>query len=191
MMKTTTIKNSSIIKRVAYCSTCKTFRVKFINGGVYAYSQVPDSIVHDLIVRDNGVASVGRFYHQNIKGKFPSVTLVDSFDAEGTRNYRLDGNHICPNPRVSFSGQEKIALEMFGGSAVIETVYRIKGDTQVYTSRQLLEQAIEKKQQEEAERELVNKLHDMLSKFDFYSSAVDAQIVDFITQHRKELKTIL
>lgn len=45
--------------------------VRFHNGGEYKYSNVPESLFHDMLAAD----SKGKFLHEHVKGKFPYVKV--------------------------------------------------------------------------------------------------------------------
>ena len=60
---------SSTISEAVYHPTSLILEVCFHSGHVYRYSGVPKDIVDDFLT----ASSVGRFYNQHIKGKFPSL----------------------------------------------------------------------------------------------------------------------
>lgn len=45
--------------------------VRFINGGLYAYADVPRDLAEELVT----AASIGRFFREHIKGTFPATRI--------------------------------------------------------------------------------------------------------------------
>lgn len=82
----TTVVRSSMIDAVFYDYSNRTLTVFFRKGGTYEYLQVPQKVYEDLI----RAASVGRYYHAEIRGHYTSRRLdaascaafVDAHDAE-------------------------------------------------------------------------------------------------------------
>lgn len=48
-----------------------TLFVRFINGGLYAYADVPRNLAEELVNAD----SIGRFFREHIKGTFPATRI--------------------------------------------------------------------------------------------------------------------
>ena len=59
---------SSMISAVGYDAQNKTLRIHFIQNADYDYSGVPSEIYQNLLSAE----SKGKYYHQYIKGQFPS-----------------------------------------------------------------------------------------------------------------------
>lgn len=64
---------SSNIEAIAYSSGKSELHVKFKSGVEYAYSDVPASVVDDLMA----APSKGKFLAENIKGKYPYSKVED------------------------------------------------------------------------------------------------------------------
>ena len=62
---------SSTIKEVSY-ENCVLI-VKFMNGSVYSYSDVPPKVFEDFL----NSHSKGKFLHENIKGQYKHCKLTD------------------------------------------------------------------------------------------------------------------
>lgn len=58
---------SSMISEIAYDKAAGTLHVKFPKGKHYAYSDVAPSLYESL----KGAESIGSFFAQNVRGKFP------------------------------------------------------------------------------------------------------------------------
>ena len=58
--------SSSNVRSIGYDEATKTMRVRFHNGGVYDYSDVPPEIYHSVLYSE----SVGGSLHQNVKGRY-------------------------------------------------------------------------------------------------------------------------
>ncbi len=59
---------SSNIKSIGYNESQQLLEVEFTNGTVYQYKDVPRDKYQALIEAD----SIGRYFMQNIRGKFPT-----------------------------------------------------------------------------------------------------------------------
>ena len=59
---------SSNLKGIEYDADISLLTVHFLNGSVYGYSNVPESVYREF--RDS--PSAGKYYAANIKGKYPS-----------------------------------------------------------------------------------------------------------------------
>ena len=66
--------HSSSIAAVGYDRGMRTLRVRFINGGVYDYLQVPTDVFQDLL----DASSKGQFVNWQIKPCYPYVRLTDN-----------------------------------------------------------------------------------------------------------------
>ncbi len=62
---------SAVVKSATYDADTQTLTMTFPNGSRYAYSEVPPEVHTGL----EAAESKGRFYHSEIKGKFPSTRL--------------------------------------------------------------------------------------------------------------------
>lgn len=65
MIATTPVKSSNV-RAVGYDPATSTLRVEFTSGGVFDYSNVPQSVATELMDAD----SVGRYFAANVRGKF-------------------------------------------------------------------------------------------------------------------------
>lgn len=59
--------NSSNLSSVEYDPVTQTLEIAFHNGGVYQYSNVPESVYNGLM----SAGSKGRYHHINIKNNYP------------------------------------------------------------------------------------------------------------------------
>lgn len=48
-----------------------TLYIRFISGGLYQYSGVPESVYHGLMA----AGSHGRYFHAHIKGRYPYARI--------------------------------------------------------------------------------------------------------------------
>jgi hypothetical protein len=64
---------SAAMKAWGYAPTSHTLAIRFNTGSVHHYVDVPQDIADGLAAAD----SVGRFYAANIRGKFPSVAVLE------------------------------------------------------------------------------------------------------------------
>lgn len=100
---------SSNLDRIGYDLSTHTLAIEFKSGHVHHYDDVPASLVVDLA----DAISKGRFYAQNIKGKFTSQKMTatcsacgdigwigDRCEDCGTRNYGTAAECGC-DPGVS------------------------------------------------------------------------------------------
>lgn len=60
---------SSMLDSIGYEKN--VLEVRFNNGGLYQYRDVPEPVLSELMRAD----SKGRFFNQNIRGRYPSVRL--------------------------------------------------------------------------------------------------------------------
>ena len=67
--------SSSNLAEVGYDPETSILEIKFHQGGVYQYYNVPKSIYHDLMT----AASKGRYHHQHIKNGPYRYRKVRSF----------------------------------------------------------------------------------------------------------------
>lgn len=58
--------SSSTISRVGYDASSMTMTIEFMNGGIYEYYDIPQSLVQDLLA----APSPGQFLAQNVKGQY-------------------------------------------------------------------------------------------------------------------------
>lgn len=63
--------NSSTIEAIGYDGSAMTLRVKFKNGALYEYSEVPQ-YVYDAVIESE---SVGKALNSEVKGKYEFVKL--------------------------------------------------------------------------------------------------------------------
>lgn len=63
---------SSNICAIGYNDEEKVLRVRFANGGLYQYTEVP-RLVYDEFKKSN---SVGRYFSAVIRGKFPFTKVI-------------------------------------------------------------------------------------------------------------------
>jgi len=64
--------NSSNISAVGYDSQCDIMHVKFNNGSVYAYFNVPENIFYDLVHAN----SPGSYHHSFVKYRYKYARIV-------------------------------------------------------------------------------------------------------------------
>lgn len=57
---------SSNLAAVGYDAESRTLEIEFIHGGVYQYSDVPQSVYDDLM----SAPSHGKFFHAHIRDKY-------------------------------------------------------------------------------------------------------------------------
>lgn len=57
---------SSTIKEIGYDEAGEKLWVKFKDGGLYFYSDVPKEVYEEML----SVRSVGRYFHQNVRLQF-------------------------------------------------------------------------------------------------------------------------
>lgn len=62
---------SSNVKAVGYDPAGKLLHVEFVNGGLYEYAGVPERIHQAL----RAASSVGGFFHDNVRDKYPTKKL--------------------------------------------------------------------------------------------------------------------
>ena len=185
-MKLTTIENSSIIKRLAYCEKCRTLRIKFVKGGVYEYYNVSKTEYDNLINEYEHGESIGKYYHEDIKNYYDFNILVPSTDKEGTQRFRMADNHNCSYSGNISKPESQIAKEMFQGKPEIETLYRIKGGTTLFTNKKDVNKAIE--EDEDINRRL-NLLDELVLK-SFNERDIE-YVTNFILENIVEITNIL
>ena len=61
--------NSSVIKEASYNGSQRILTIQFTSGATYAYQDVDESVHSGL----TSATSVGRFFSQNIRGRFPTT----------------------------------------------------------------------------------------------------------------------
>lgn len=59
--------SSTNISSIGYDSLSRILEIKFNSGGVYQYSNVPESIYNGLM----SAGSKGKYHHVHIKNKYP------------------------------------------------------------------------------------------------------------------------
>jgi hypothetical protein len=59
--------SSSNVESIGYDASTQTLQVKFLNGGLYLYRNVPPMIYEQLSV----APSIGSYLNRNIKGSYP------------------------------------------------------------------------------------------------------------------------
>lgn len=69
-MKRETV-NSSNLRSVGYDRSTQTLEVEFNSGGIYQYSQVPESIYNGLM----NAPSHGRYFNHFIKNEYPTMRV--------------------------------------------------------------------------------------------------------------------
>ena len=69
-MKRILVKSTNI-HSIGYDKKSQILEIKFHSGGVYEYSEIPKELHKGLM----WASSIGKFYHQNIKGRPPSRKL--------------------------------------------------------------------------------------------------------------------
>jgi len=68
--------DSSNVKQVFYDDKSKSLAVRFINGGLYVYTNVDMEVYSGLMFAE----SVGKYLNQAIKGVYPYVKCSDEQD---------------------------------------------------------------------------------------------------------------
>lgn len=63
---------SSNIAAVGYDADEQVLEVEFRSGGVYQYHGVPENVFQQLLY----ASSKGRFFHQNIKGRYGWTSIA-------------------------------------------------------------------------------------------------------------------
>lgn len=59
--------SSSNLRSVGYDPGTNTLEIEFLNGGIYQYSGVPESVYRGLMAAE----SHGRYFHAHIKDVYP------------------------------------------------------------------------------------------------------------------------
>jgi len=57
---------SSDIESIGYDEALQRLEIKFLSGGIYQYSNVPDNIYNGVI----NASSHGKYFHEYVKDKF-------------------------------------------------------------------------------------------------------------------------
>ena len=60
--------DSSGLAAVGYSKRLQVLEIEFVNGAIYRYEDVPAPLYRAMVVSE----SKGRFYHDNIRGRFRS-----------------------------------------------------------------------------------------------------------------------
>lgn len=63
--------SSSNLESVGYDPSTETLRIKFLKSGLYEYYNVPQDIYDGLMA----ASSKGKYFHNNIKDKYPYTKL--------------------------------------------------------------------------------------------------------------------
>lgn len=63
--------SSSNLESVGYDPSTETLRIKFKSGGLYEYYTVPQDVYDGLMA----ASSKGKYFHDNIKDKYPYTKL--------------------------------------------------------------------------------------------------------------------
>lgn len=63
--------SSSNISQIGYDPSNRSLHVKFLNGGLYEYTNVPPEVYQNL----RSASSVGSYFHQAIKGEYPATKI--------------------------------------------------------------------------------------------------------------------
>lgn len=64
-MQRTPVTSSNLVS-VGYNASSQTLEVEFKNGGIYQYDEIPLELYTGIM----SAASAGRYFHQNIRGKY-------------------------------------------------------------------------------------------------------------------------
>lgn len=64
-------KESSNVKEVGYDPATRTLGIRFANGKLYHYEDVPDDVYTDLLEAD----SIGGFIAKNVRGQFKTTPI--------------------------------------------------------------------------------------------------------------------
>jgi len=198
-----TVKNSSCIKRLAYCKHCHTLRIKFINGGVYEYSPIGPSLYKELKHQDTLFGSVGKYYRDYIYDRYNSTNLVSSSDIEGTKRFDMDANCHCKTNTLKPKNNVEAWEKIFGSANVSEDIKKSLtdpiGDDHdidvelkfIYDGKKYDSLAKAKKAKEKAnspETKLIKLVNEV---FDDGGEITIEDIVGFILGNKGELKQIL
>jgi len=70
-MKRETV-SSSNLRSIGYDISTQTLEIEFNSGGIYQYSQVPESIYNELM----NAPSHGRYFNHYIKNKHPTMRVM-------------------------------------------------------------------------------------------------------------------
>ena len=61
--------DSTAIAKIGYSKRLRALEIEFVNGAIYRYLDVPNSLYRQLIAAE----SKARFYDRNIRGRYRSV----------------------------------------------------------------------------------------------------------------------
>lgn len=70
-MKRNKVKSSNLAS-VGYDSSARTLEIEFYRGGIYQYSNVPQTVYLQLMKAE----SLGKFFHVNIKGVYAYKKII-------------------------------------------------------------------------------------------------------------------
>ena len=62
---------SSDLHSVGYDPESQTLEIEFLSGGVYRYSEVPESVYRSLL----SASSHGKYFHEYIEGKYSYLRI--------------------------------------------------------------------------------------------------------------------
>lgn len=178
-MRIYSVDNSSYIKRIAFCGACNNLFIKFKKGGVYKYKKVPES-KFDRMMSLDGNGSVGRYYHENIKGIHFSECIVPAGNMRDTNRFNMETVCDC-----TLEMPEKNLFEkLFGQKPIIEKVQAFKVNGKVYWSEEEAKKAYNLDVSIKLDRMFLGCDDDFVKE---YGEA----ITNFIITNRDALKEIL
>lgn len=67
-----------------YDSEAQTLAIQFVNGAVYTYSRVPQTVADTLFQ----TGSPGSYFHDKIRGNYPETKMVSGQTKSGRRSTR-------------------------------------------------------------------------------------------------------
>jgi hypothetical protein len=82
---------SSVFAQAAYTESRQELTLWFDNGAVYLYREVPPS----LYARFLDAEGKGSFYHQHLKGRFPSRCERPAGSSSARRSHGTEGSPTC------------------------------------------------------------------------------------------------
>ncbi len=59
---------STLLRAVSYAPNSRELRVRFVNGAIYLYLDVPPDVVDELLAAETD--SPGRYFNENIRDEF-------------------------------------------------------------------------------------------------------------------------
>jgi hypothetical protein len=65
-----------------YDPEAQTLAIQFVNGAVYAYSRVPQTVADTLFQ----TGSPGSYFHDKIRGSYPETKMVSGTTKSGRRS---------------------------------------------------------------------------------------------------------